>query len=151
MLVDFIKDATIEVFDTMVMMEIVPGEERKVASSSLQTNISSMIGLAGDLRGVLAIHCPDSVARAITGSLLGMVVEELDEDVKDAIGEIANMVAGGLKASLATQGTKVNLALPATVIGNALRMSHLAAGGNFFVPFSTTAGEFGVELRYIQG
>ena len=32
-----------------------------------------------------------------SGTFLGMEVAELDDDVKDAIGEIANMIAGNLK------------------------------------------------------
>ena len=50
-----------------------------------------VIGLAGTHKGVLAIHIPNKVAMAITSSFLGMEVDEINEDVKDAVGELANM------------------------------------------------------------
>ena len=53
---------------------------------------------------MVAVHCPGVTARNITSSFLGVDVEELDEDVKDAIGEITNMVAGNLKVSFAEEG-----------------------------------------------
>ena len=47
------------------------------------------------------------VAKDITGTFLGMEVEELDDDVKDAIGEIANMVAGEFKKYFSRKTEKI--------------------------------------------
>ena len=85
----------------------------------------------------------------ITGAMLGMEVTELDEDAKDAIGEIANMVAGGLKEALAASGRKIELAIPTTVIGKSIRTSGLSGATRVMVPFSCPLGRFGVELRFI--
>ncbi len=117
---------------------------------AFDSSLTSMIGLAGALKGVLAVHCSEKAAKGITGAMLGMEVEELDGDVKDAIGEITNMVAGGLKAAWASDGIDIELAIPTTVIGKSIRTSGLAGGNRFIVPFNTPAGDFGIELKYIQ-
>ncbi|HEB51389.1 MAG TPA: chemotaxis protein CheX [Desulfobulbus sp.] len=147
----FIIDATTEVFASMVFMELVAGDVIREDRADLGTNISSMIGLAGDLKGLLSVHCPRQVALAVSGAMLGMEPEELDDDVKDAMGEIANMVAGGLKASLLEAGSNVELAIPTTVVGNSIRTSGFSGASTIIVPFSVPDGDFAVELNYVLG
>ncbi len=133
----------------MIFIEITP-EVSSEENAAIEYNLSSLIGLAGDFKGILAIQCPAEVAMGITGAMLGMEVTELDGDVKDAIGEIANMVAGGLKEALIGAGTKTELAIPTTVIGTSIRTSGLSGASRVMIPFTSPLGRFGVELRYIQ-
>ncbi len=99
---------------------------------------------------MLAIHCPASVAKGITGSFLGLEVETLDEDVKDAIGEIANMVAGNLKVSLAKQDIDVELAIPTSIVGDSFIVSGMADASRVIVVFKMNEGPFWVELLYVM-
>lgn len=142
-------DATLAVFASMIFIDITPEAPSKREPVAIASNLCSLIGLAGDLKGILAIQCPGQVAMGITGAMLGMEVTELDEDAKDAIGEIANMVAGGLKEALAASGRKIELAIPTTVIGKSIRTSGLSGATRVMVPFSCPLGRFGVELRFI--
>ena len=142
----FLTEGTMEVFAAMVFIDITPvcGD-----SEEPDADMTSMIGLAGDLKGILAVKCPAPVAMEITGAMLGMEVDALNEDVKDAIGEIANMIAGGLKVALIDCGRKVELAIPTTAIGKSIRTSGLSGAALARVPFTTPQGRFWVELRYI--
>jgi chemotaxis protein CheX len=142
-------DATLEVFASMIFIDITPEAPSDEPISVLEPNLSSLIGLAGDLKGILAVHCPSAVALGITSAMLGMEVTELGEDAKDAIGEIANMVAGGLKVALAPTGKKIELAIPTTVIGKSIRTSGLSGATRIMIPFSSPIGRFGLELRFI--
>ena len=142
--------ATQEVFSSMLMVEVagevVPGAGR----GEISANLSSMIGLGGGVRGVLAVHCPGLVAREITGGFLGMPVEELDEDVKDAIGEIANMVAGNLKVAFGGCGVDIELAIPSSVIGESIRVSGIVGAKRHLVVFHHESGPFWIELLYVS-
>nr|WP_321468761.1 chemotaxis protein CheX [uncultured Desulfobulbus sp.] len=142
--------AILEVFASMIFIEIEPQAATEESVADFQPNISSIIGLAGDLKGILAIHCPENVALEITSAMLGMEVDALDEDAKDAIGEIANMVAGGLKVALSEEEKKIEIAIPTTVIGRSIRTSGLSGADRIMIPFTSPAGRFGVELRYIM-
>ena len=133
----------------MIFIDIAPETPSDSETEAIESNLCGLIGLAGDLRGLLAIQCPGEVAMGITGAMLGMEVTELGEDAKDAIGEIANMVAGGLKEALAVLGKKIELAIPTTVIGKAIRTSGLSGASRVMIPFSCPLGRFGVELRFI--
>ncbi len=141
--------ATQDVFSTMLMLDVEGEDVSALGKSSIQSNITSMIGLGSGIRGMLAVHCPAVVAKAITGSFLGMEVEELDEDVKDAIGEIANMVAGNLKIAYGNAGVNVELAIPTTVIGDSFRISGIAGAKRHYISFQLDSGTFWVELLYV--
>jgi chemotaxis protein CheX len=145
---DEIVAGTKDVFSTMLMMEI-DGEESSDRPGDILSNVTSMIGLGGDMRGMLSIHCPAAVALEITGALIGMEVAELDDDVKDAIGEIANMVAGNIKVSFAGAGIGVELAIPSSVIGKAFRVCGFSGATRCLVKFDIPAGTFWVELLYV--
>jgi len=145
----YITEATLEVFATMIFIEIIPGVPMRGKDDAIDSNLTSMIGLAGDFKGILSVHCPERAAKGITGAMLGMDVEEMDDDVKDAIGEIANMVAGSLKTALASEGVTTELAIPATIIGKSIRTIGMAGASRFIIPFSTPTGDFGIELKYI--
>ena len=133
----------------MIFIEITPEIPSDTNSVTIESNLCSLIGLAGDLKGVLAIQCPEAVAMGITEAMLGLEVKELGADAKDAMGEVANMVAGGLKEALAASGRKIELAIPTTVIGKGIRTSGLSGATRVMVPFFSPLGRFGVELRFV--
>jgi chemotaxis protein CheX len=142
--------ATTDVFSTMLMMDLVVGDPVDgPAGGEVESNITAMLGLGGDIRGMLAVHCPAAVAMAITGGFLGMDVDELNEDVKDAIGEIANMIAGNLKTAFAGHDLKIELAIPTSIIGKSYRVGGMVGARRVAVPFTMDQGTFLVELKYI--
>ena len=146
-----IIDGTEEVFTTMLMVELETGTPVKGLGGDVESNITSMLGLGGkDIRGMLAVHCPEVVAKDITGTFLGMEVKELDADVKDAIGEIANMIAGTLKISFQEHGKNIELAIPTTVVGKSFRTAGMSKAERIAVPFTMNGSTFLVELKYVS-
>lgn len=141
-------DATLEIFSTMVMMEITARSAEGVVGRPLQSSITGMIGLAGSRKGFLAFHIPNDVAMAITGSFLGMEVDEINEDVMDAVGELANMLGGNVKSILAETGGNYELSLPTTISGAEYNFQSLSEGEIMIIPFVTADNkEFLVELQ----
>lgn len=140
---------TQDVFSTMLMIDLESDEVIHNRKCDIRSNLTSMIGLGGGIRGLLAIHCPASVAQAVTGSFLGMEVDTLNDDVKDAIGEIANMIAGNLKVSFNKMDISVELALPTSVVGKSFHVSGIADALRTIVPFNFGDDTFWVELMYV--
>lgn len=141
--------STKEVFDTMVMMETTPEALPEGQAGSISASVTGTLGLAGDLRGILNLHFPDEVARDITASLLGMEIEELDDDVKDAIGEITNMVAGGIKTALAREGMDLELSIPTTVAGKSYQVNCFSGANRVIIPIAVPKGTFWAELKFM--
>lgn len=148
---EMIIEATREVFSTMIGLEPAPGEPREERLRSFRESVSGMIGFSGDFRGMVAIHCPSAVALFITGQMLGMEPAEIDSDVRDAVGEIANMVAGGLKIAFSSEGRHVDVSVPTTVAGAAYDLNCLAQAQCVIIPFSVDGGEILVEFKHLAG
>ncbi|MGC9518930.1 MAG: chemotaxis protein CheX [Desulfuromonadaceae bacterium] len=142
-----ITDATTEIFETMIMLDISAGDPLKDKINNFKCSVSGVIGLAGSCKGMLAIHLPDKVAMAITGSFLGMEVTEVDDDVTDAIGELANMVAGNIKMILDEAGNNVTVSIPSCVHGDEYTMDTVSDSERVVIPFDIESGQFLVELQ----
>ncbi len=145
-----IADLTREIFSSMVMLDVLPGEPFRRTEDKLLNSISGIIGLAGKMKGLLAIHLPDEAALAITTAFLGMEVEEIDEDVCDAIGELANMLGGSMKAILDPGGSKVQISIPSAIYGEEYAVDCLADAESVTVPFTFDGQSFMVELQISQ-
>lgn len=146
---DKIIDATREIFETMIMVDVTPGEALSEHVSKFKFSLSAMVGFAGFKQGNLAIHVPDKVAKGLTGDFLGVEVDEINEDVQDAMGELANMLAGSLKPFIANDGGKVDLSLPSVVHGEEYTLTVINKADWIIVPFSVSHGDFlvGLELK----
>ena len=142
-----IADATQEIFSSMIMLDVVPGEPFQRDVSKLLNGISGIIGLAGEVKGLLAIHLPNKAALEVTAAFLGMDVVEIDEDVCDAIGELANMLGGSMKAILDPGGSKVQISMPSAIHGEEYAVDCLTNAESVAVPFTFNEQTFMVELQ----
>ena len=144
---DKIIESTVEIFTGMVMMDIAVAGEPLTELGRLTKSITGMIGLAGTHKGVLAVHFPNKVAMEVTSSFLGMEVDTINEDVQDAVGEIANMLGGNLKTILSDRGKDIQLSLPSTISGDEYNFSSQADVEQIILPFQAPAGIFYVEIE----
>lgn len=142
-----IVESVVEIFTSMVMMEVSVLEETQIEAHPLIDSISGVIGLAGTHKGVLAIHLPHRVAIAITGSFLGMDVEEINSDVEDAVGELANMLGGNVKSILSEKGRDIDLSLPTTISGAQYDYQTNKDAEKIIIAFQCETGKFTIELQ----
>ncbi len=120
--------ATREVFQIMLgtPLEPLPNPQGPRA-----TDFTAMIGLAGQLCGILTFGCSAAAATHIAARMLGIESEELTESVRDALGEICNMVAGNFKAKIAGMSDHCMLSVPMVVTGRDYTLHSLADGEHF--------------------
>ncbi len=113
----FYKDVQ-DVFTTMVGVEDLLHLPLQVdPKTHFNDCITAMVGFAGLFNGLVSLHVPQKLALSFTSSMIGMEVDELNEDVNDALGEIANMIAGSFKHHLSKDGHEVRLSTPSVVTG----------------------------------
>lgn len=140
-------DATKEVFSTMIMMELEDSFPLQESVNTFQCSISGMVGMAGTYTGILAIHCPQKFALKITSNMLGMDVDEVGEDVNDALGEIANMLGGYVKMVLSKGGMDINLSIPTVISGEEYTINAMSESDCVVVPFTHEQERFLVSLK----
>ncbi len=143
--------ATLDVFDTMIMLEAVPEAPLNPKSAAINCNISGMLGLAGDLRGMLTLHAAWPLAAEITSRLLGEeVTGDGQDDIRDAIAEVVNMIAGGIKTSFAGEGKALELSVPTTVTGSSYSVRSTWNSSHIILPFRAGEDCFWVELKFLE-
>jgi chemotaxis protein CheX len=139
-----LRDSVKEVFSMMVGAEIcVPVE----ADPPVITEVTGMVGLAGELCGVLSVRCGKSCASKIASRMLGVPVAEAASNMCDAIGEICNMVAGNFKAKLDGVQDKCMLSVPTIITGGDYQLFSLAAGDRIELPFLFDSESIWISLE----
>jgi CheY-specific phosphatase CheX len=111
-----------------------------------QSEVTGLIGFAGAMGGYVSIHCSHSQAAEFTARLLGADPDEQrsTDEVRDAIGELINIIAGTVKRELGSEDP-IEIALPTVVMGAKPDMRVRAQTG-VVVPFEDPSGIFHVEL-----
>ena len=145
-----IQKAMAEIFASMVMMEIDVSEIDLDLDAPLKESLTAIIGFSGTTKGLVALHMPKSVALAITSSFLMMEVNDINEDVKDAIGELTNMISGEVKNKLISNGWTVDLSIPTTISGDSYDFRCGSDTERLLTSFKIGAGIFTVDLQ-LQG
>jgi chemotaxis protein CheX len=117
--------AAVEVFEMMVGTPLGASD---AATLPRVADYTAMIGLAGDLCGVLSFRCSNSSAALIAAKMLGTEEGASADCIRDALGEICNMVAGAFKAQVTDIINQCMLSVPMVVSGKDYEMHPLADG-----------------------
>lgn len=106
--------ATQEVFELMLAcpLEVPSGPPREQG-----LDVTSMVGLAGPLSGILTVRCSTKSAAKMASRMLGVDSENAGAQMWDAVGEICNMVAGNFKNKISGLGDACVLSAPTVIRG----------------------------------
>jgi len=141
-----IKDVQ-DVFITMVGVEDLMHLPIQIdITTHFKECLTAMVGLAGTYNGLVSVHIPWPLAISFTSLMLGMEVSEINDDVNDAMGEIANMVAGSFKQHLSKGGSDIQLSTPSVVNGTDYIVSSGNNLENITLKFATDEEWFMVSL-----
>lgn len=117
--IEFLDRATEEVFSTMMGVSCPPTE---ASGEAEQGTISAVIGLAGAMSGSLVLESDSLAARRISERMTGIESPEVDAMVRDAIGEVCNMIAGAWKGFDPELASGCLLSTPTVVAGSSYKL-----------------------------
>ena len=92
-------------------------------------NLTSMVGLAGQLCGVLTFRCSSKSAALMACRMLGVDAEADGQAMRDAAGEVCNMVAGNFKNKISGLGDGCMLSVPTVITGGDYSLHSLSSDG----------------------
>ena len=115
---DFLARHLVDVLETMLAAkaELLPDHGMPVHAE----RVSGTVGFAGDnVNGAVYLHLSGAFARRGASGLLGLSADDKisDGDVNDVVGEMANMLTGGLKSWLCDAGLHCAVSTPAIIRG----------------------------------
>lgn len=124
-----------DVFKTMLQYDV---HQSRQDYDSRVNDVTSAIFLGGSWKGAVIVECSEKQCRVFASRLMGIPEpERMDNDVRDAMGELANMIGGNLKSVL-PPGT--HLSMPSVLEGS--DYAYRICGSNQVVRFSFS-GEAG--------
>lgn len=107
--------------------------------------ISAVIGIAGETRGVVVLSFYEDLAYTLTKKLTGVEVDGTESDMVDTIGEVVNIVAGNAKKGL--EQFKLVISLPSIIRGEGHHIAWPGTGVPIIgIPFKTPYGEFHLSV-----
>jgi len=134
-----------EVFSTMLEMDIAPADApADITWRATTPVVIAAIHIVGNWKGAMYIECTTEQAFDYTARMMQMDKPTvMSDDVLDVVGEVANMIAGNLKAVLPGA---TGISTPVVVEGSACTLR--ICGGNLVdrLAFSSPGGIVGVTL-----
>jgi chemotaxis protein CheX len=133
-----------DVFQTMLGYPISHCEEDYSVG---RDTVTAAIFLAGSWQGAVLLECTERQAFAFTGRLMGIAEPTaMNDDVRDSLGEVINMIGGNLKSVLPTG---VGLSIPSVLNGADYAFKLCGTNRNERTCFRGELGLFRVTLVQI--
>lgn len=136
-------ESTKSVFSMMLGGEVVVSANNANAAT-IAFDISGIISFSGAIEGSAVISLDKEVAFAITETLLGSRPSEIDDDVRDMVGELANMIGGNSKERLSN--SEIQLGLPTVITGKGHEVSFEPGARVQKIYFDSQWGPLAIEI-----
>ncbi len=139
-----LMDATEKTFELMLSNSVRFYDPTPINNFPSNAGVSGVIGLSGDVAGAVAVSFPTKTAQAVINKFCGMEVPVDSEDFTDAVGEIANMIAGATKAEFF--GMNIDISCPTVIIGEGHTIQRPSGAKCVCIPCESDLGRFIVEI-----
>jgi chemotaxis protein CheX len=142
--------ATMETWKSMLFCEAKPGKVQLKESSNIIHDISGIIGISGGAKGAVSLSFEKQTAFKVVSKFIGEEINEMNEDIVDAIGELANIIAGAAKKELSE--FNISISLPTVITGKGHSVNEAKDVLSMIIPFTfdNSTFELGVALKSVE-
>lgn len=121
-----VTDSLIELFDAMLSMELELSDDSATEEPE-GARITGSVRLAGRVMGCINIQVTEQFSYQMTAAMLGIEPDDIEgeEEVKDVISEVCNIVGGNLKSKFCDSGMTCELSPPSFTRGNDFQIESL--------------------------
>ena len=97
----------------------------KVPTQLPSSAVTGMIGMSGKCTGFMTLNLPERAALLAVSGLLQDEFTQLNLQVVDGVGELTNIIAGGLKTRMYNTPWMIsNITIPSVILGNNYQISY---------------------------
>ena len=136
--------STIGAFDTMLNCALKRGAPYIKDGSTPTHEVSGVIGLSGRSQGTVVVGLGRETALKVAEEMLQERPPEINGDVVDAVGELANIIAGRAKSEL--EHLDLGVSLPSVITGKCHSIQFPTKVTPICIPFESPWGEVTVEV-----
>jgi chemotaxis protein CheX len=141
-----IISSTISVFE--MMLECTPRRTGLSLKSDPipQHELSAVIGISGKAAGTLVLSLPKSAGIGILDRLVGISTDEINDEVCDAVCELANMIAGSARSQL--EHLEASISIPNIITGVGHIVHYPSNVSPICIAFESEIGTFTIEAGF---
>jgi len=145
----FIEPA-IAVLKQIANLDARVGAPRQQTVSLNSETILVVLGVRGDLTGTILFRFNLALARQILEHITGeqLTIDILDPRVKDALGELANIIVGNATGNLNRLGVRAAITPPIVATGTDANLVFPNAKELIAIPLITEIGEFEMNVTF---
>jgi CheY-specific phosphatase CheX len=137
--VEVLQQIVGSVFETMMGLNVSASE---ITWSPGADHLTSFVQITGDWEAAVLLECSQWQACQFAGRILSVEPpEKVDDDVRDVLGELANMIGGNLKSE---KPGAVRLSMPTVVDGSHSGLHFCGSKAQQGLSFQCTDGNFWV-------
>jgi chemotaxis protein CheX len=141
--------ATQEVFKLLLDLDALTDVSQQTNDAALGDTINIKIGLTGDFSGEIHYSFPTQTTLEMVKIMSGMEIDQIDEFVTSAMGEVANIISGNAMTGLSEQHITCDILPPEIIVG--------AAGCPLDQPCQivnacvhTSIGDIGLSIKFLS-
>lgn len=132
-----IQGLAASVFESMLGLDVQPGNAELLPESDI---ITAAVYYAGAWKGAVLLQCDERQAKEFTARLMKIAPpRDFDDDIRDAVGELVNILGGNLKPIL-PHG--IALSMPSVVEGCPTSLRICGHNAAIRLAFSSELGDF---------
>jgi chemotaxis protein CheX len=151
MKVEFINpfiSAAVQVLEQEIGAPVQRGSVALQKSCYTTQDVTAMVGVTGDVRGVVLFGMSESTAKGLVSAMIGQQFVIFDELAQSGIGEMGNVITGRASINLSEAGYDSTITPPTVIVGRGTMISTLDIE-RLVVPLSVPQGsiEIHVALR----
>jgi CheY-specific phosphatase CheX len=107
-----VGEAATNIFKSTCSLSLTPQDDSAVSDTEV---VIAIISLVGQVEWSVFIGLPKDTACKVSEKFAGFAIPFDSPDMGDAVGELANILAGDVKARLDAKGVKANISLPTVI------------------------------------
>jgi chemotaxis protein CheX len=132
-----------EVFAKMAKVDVKVSPPHFKTKPGSTYEVCGIIGFSGGITGSVVVSFSDAAAEKLVEAFAGMPLTRSSPDFADAVGELANMIAGGAKPHL---GALASISTPNVIIGSGYTVASPTSTPCLVIPCSSPFGDFCLEV-----
>jgi chemotaxis protein CheX len=141
-------EATLNVLETTASTKAVAGKPFLKRDPVALGSITGVLLLAGEKNASVSLSFSENSILSIVSNMFGETMNELNEEIKDAVGEISNMISGQVTNAIAQTGERYKVTLRQVILENKHSVPHIGKYPAVALPFTTDKGDFTIEVCF---
>ncbi len=146
--VNFFIEAVLNILETTAATSAKAKKPYLKKDLSAKGDITCIIKLSGDFEGTVSVSFTKNCILSMVSNMFGEDMKEMNDEIKDAVGEFANMITGQVTTKFTELDKSTKFETSEIIMGNDHKITHIENRPVIAMPYGTDNGEFTIEVCF---